>query len=134
MTASSRATTERKRPGGGRLRTRSIKLPAHADAVLAEQGPDDRDVARARVDQGVAHPERPRTWRWGSESRWAGATRPHGSLRAKTDRARRGGLYRETESWRMLRSWTQLTPHLAIRVVGTVHVDVELIVRIRTVV
>ena len=57
MTASSRATTERKRPGGGRLRIRSIKLPAHADAVLAEQGPDDRDVARARVDQGVAHPE-----------------------------------------------------------------------------
>src|SRR5436309_8584447 len=62
------------------------------------------------------------------------ATRPHGSQRAKTDRARRGGLYRETESSRMLRSWTQLTPHLAIRVAGTVHVDVELIVVIRTVV
>ncbi len=29
----------------------------HAVTVLAEQGPDDRDVARARVDQGVAHPE-----------------------------------------------------------------------------
>src|SRR5712691_3079753 len=29
----------------------------HTVALLAEQGPDDRDVARARVDQGVAHPE-----------------------------------------------------------------------------
>src|SRR5262252_1176777 len=50
---------------------------------------------------------------------------------AQTDRARRGGLYRETESSRRLRSRTQLTPHLAIRVLFTVHVDVELVVVIR---
>jgi hypothetical protein len=29
----------------------------HAVALLAEQGPDDRDVARARVDQSVPDPE-----------------------------------------------------------------------------
>src|SRR5262245_59912568 len=50
---------------------------------------------------------------------------------AKTNRARRSGLYRETESSRMLRSRTQLTPHLAIRVLFTVHVDVELVGVIR---
>src|SRR5215510_13974746 len=54
-----------------------------------------------------------------------------GSPLAKTDRARRSGLYRETESSRMLRSRTQLTPHLAIRVLFTVHVDVQLVVVIR---
>src|SRR5215831_18585371 len=43
---------------------------------------------------------------------------------AQTDRARRGGLYRETESSRRLRSRTQLPAHLAIRVLFTVHVDV----------
>src|SRR4030095_14875219 len=50
--------------------------PAPADAagwdvvaILAEQGPEDRDVARSRVDQGVPHPE---AWRWGAESRWVG--------------------------------------------------------------
>src|SRR5262245_24789982 len=34
----------------------------------------------------------------------------------------------------MLRNWTQLTPHLAIRVLFAVHVDVELVVVIRTIV
>src|SRR5215831_15813056 len=50
---------------------------------------------------------------------------------AQADRARRGGLYRETESSRRLRSRTQLPAHLAIRVLFTVHVDVELVVVIR---
>src|SRR5215831_19992227 len=50
---------------------------------------------------------------------------------AEIDRARRGGLYRETKTPRMLRSRTQLTPHFAIRVLFTVHVDVELVVVIR---
>src|SRR5215471_20462789 len=50
---------------------------------------------------------------------------------AQTDRARRGGLYRETESSRRLRSRTQLPAHLAIRVLFTVHVDVELVVVVR---
>src|SRR5262245_18170054 len=57
-----------------------------------------------------------------------------GSPRPKKDRARRGGLYLEAEGPRLLRRWTQLTPHLAIRVVGTVHVDVELVVVERSVV
>lgn len=35
-------------------------------------GQDDRDIARARVDEGSRTPRRSRTWRWGSESRWAG--------------------------------------------------------------
>ena len=57
MTASSGATTERSGPAGAgpdavdeTLRTAG----GHAVAVLAEQGPDDRDVARARADEGVA--------------------------------------------------------------------------------
>src|SRR5215831_12862145 len=54
-----------------------------------------------------------------------------GLTAAQTDRARRGGLYRETESSRRLRSRTQLPAHLAIRVLFTVHVDVELVVVIR---
>src|SRR5499425_1716405 len=49
----------------------------------------------------------------------------------QTDRARRGGLYRETKTSRMLRSRTQLTPHLAIRVLFAVHVYVELVGVIR---
>ena len=52
---------------------RSVRTAGgHGVAVLTEESPDDRDVACARVDQGIPHPRRPRTMRWGSEKRWAG--------------------------------------------------------------
>ena len=43
-----------------------------AVAVLAEQGSDDRDVAGRVRTRASRTTKRPRTWRWGSESRWAG--------------------------------------------------------------
>jgi hypothetical protein len=43
-----------------------------AVAVLAEQGSDERDK-RVRVRTTASRTSnRPRTWRWGSERRWAG--------------------------------------------------------------
>jgi hypothetical protein len=43
-----------------------------AIAVLAEQGPDEGDVAGAGATRASRTPRRPRTWRWASERRWAG--------------------------------------------------------------
>ena len=57
MTASSGPTTDSKRPGRGRPWTRWTKFSrtAGGDAValLTEQGPEERDIARARPDHGV---------------------------------------------------------------------------------
>jgi len=61
MTASSGATTERKRARQGQVPhavDKTVRTAGgHAEAVLTEQASDDRGVARARVDQRIPHPE-----------------------------------------------------------------------------
>jgi hypothetical protein len=67
-----RAEFTRQRQGGDALDEAFGAAGGHAIAVLAEQGPDEGDVAGAGADERLTDPRRPRSWRWTSESQWAG--------------------------------------------------------------